>query len=171
MGCSTLQRCSTDFSGRSGGGDRACSSLPCRCAWVSPRSQRPLNCWEPTSGRTWGCTTPSTCWASRSEASSPAPGFSSRGTLTAQPWPGRIFKGLADLKWGSRLLETLNGNLDTLQRVECHSFYSAIDLAVLPGWRAVLPIGARTQLPVATHPQLLRDQAAIRPLAEALIRL
>ena len=98
-------------------------------------------------------------------------GSPQQGTLTAQPWPGRIFKGLADLKWGSRLLETLNGNLDTLQRVECHSFYSAIDLAVLPGWRAVLPIGVRTQLPVATHPQLLRDQAAIRPLAEALIRL
>lgn len=98
-------------------------------------------------------------------------GSPQQGTLTAQPWPGRIFKGLADLKWGSGLLKTLNGNLDTLQRVDCHSFYSAIDLAVLPGWRAVLPIGTRTQLPVATHPQLLRDQAAIRPLSEALIRL
>ncbi|MCT0217435.1 alpha/beta hydrolase [Synechococcus sp. CS-1329] len=97
-------------------------------------------------------------------------GSPQQGTLTAQPWPGRIFKGLADLKWGSGLLETLNGNLDTLHRIECHSFYSAIDLAVLPGWRAVLPIGARTQLPVATHPQLLRDQAAIRPLAKELIR-
>lgn len=93
-----------------------------------------------------------------------------QGTLTAQPWPGRLFKGIAGLKWGSGLLERLNSNLDTLQRIECHSYYSAIDLAVLPGWRAVLPTGLRTQLPVATHPQLLRDQAAIRPLAQELLR-
>lgn len=97
-------------------------------------------------------------------------GSPQQGTLTAQPWPGRVFKGIAGLKWGSGLLERLNSNLDTLHRIECHSFYSAIDLAVLPGWRAVLPIGARTKLPVATHPQLLRDQAAIWPLAQELLR-
>jgi triacylglycerol lipase len=41
---------------------------------------------------------------------------------------------------------------------------------VLPGWRAVLPVGARTMLPVLTHPQLLRDRAAIAPLARELLR-
>ncbi|NDF63395.1 MAG: alpha/beta hydrolase, partial [Synechococcaceae bacterium WBB_3_034] len=46
----------------------------------------------------------------------------------------------------------------------------ALDLAVLPGWRAVLPIGPRTLLPVATHPQLLRDAAAVVPLARELLR-
>ncbi|WP_399223016.1 esterase/lipase family protein [Synechococcus sp. J7-Johnson] len=97
-------------------------------------------------------------------------GSPQQGTLTAQPWPGRVFKGIAGLKWGSGLLERLNGSLDTLHRIECHSFYSAIDLAVLPGWRAVLPIGARTELPVATHPQLLRDPAAIGPLTRELLR-
>ncbi len=40
----------------------------------------------------------------------------------------------------------------------------------LPGWRAVLPIGPQTELPVATHPQLLRDAAAIKPLAAELLR-
>jgi len=93
-----------------------------------------------------------------------------QGTLTAQPWPGQIFKGLADLKWGSALLRDLNGHHEALESVDCHSFYSALDLAVLPGWSAVLPIGSRTELPVATHPQLLRDGAAIRPLAEELLR-
>jgi len=57
-----------------------------------------------------------------------------------------------------------------LESVDCHSFYSALDLAVLPGWSADLPIGSRTELPVATHPQLLRGAAAIRPLAEELLR-
>ena len=97
-------------------------------------------------------------------------GSPQQGTLTALPWPGRLLAGIADLKWGSPLLERLNGDLDTLRRIECHSFYSALDLVVLPGWQAVLPVGARTMLPVLTHPQLLRDAAAIRPLARELLR-
>jgi triacylglycerol lipase len=97
-------------------------------------------------------------------------GSPQQGTLTALPWPGRIFSGIADLRTGSTLLEQLNSDLDRLRRIECHSFYSALDLAVLPGWRAVLPVGARTMLPVLTHPQLLRDQAALEPLARELLR-
>ena len=97
-------------------------------------------------------------------------GSPQQGTLTALPWPGRLLAGIADLKWGSPLLERLNGDLDPLRRIECHSFYSALDLVVLPGWQAVLPVGARTMLPVLTHPQLLRDEAAIRPLARELLR-
>ena len=97
-------------------------------------------------------------------------GSPQQGTLTARPWPSRLFRGIADLRHGSALLERLNGDLDGLRRIECHSFYSAIDLAVLPGWRAVLPVGARTMLPVLTHPQLLRDRAAIAPLVRELLR-
>jgi triacylglycerol lipase len=98
-------------------------------------------------------------------------GSPQQGTLTAHPWPDRLFPGLADLKWRSSLLDELNSDLEPLAGVECHSFYSALDLAVLPGWRAVLPIGARTMLPVATHPQLIRDRAALRPLARELLRI
>jgi triacylglycerol lipase len=92
------------------------------------------------------------------------------GTLTAQPWPGRLFRGIADLKRGSVLLNRLNSDLTPLRAIACHSFYSALDLAVLPGWLAVLPVGERTMLPVLTHPQLLRDPAAIRPLARELLK-
>jgi triacylglycerol lipase len=97
-------------------------------------------------------------------------GSPQQGTLTAHPWPGRVFPGIADLRWGSPLLRRLNDDLDRLGRIECASFYSAIDLAVLPGWRAVLPIGSRRMLPVWAHPQLLRDPAALQPLAEELLR-
>jgi triacylglycerol lipase len=97
-------------------------------------------------------------------------GSPQQGTITAQPWPARLLAGIADLRWGSPLLQQLNANLDALRRIECHSFYSSLDLVVLPGWRAVLPVGARTMLPVLTHPQLLRDPAAIRPLARELLR-
>jgi len=97
-------------------------------------------------------------------------GSPQQGTVTAQPWPGWLFGGIADLKQGSALLERLNGDLDRLSRIECHSYYSPLDLVVLPGWRAVLPVGAITMLPVPTHPQLLRDPAAIKPLAKELLR-
>jgi triacylglycerol lipase len=97
-------------------------------------------------------------------------GSPQQGTLTAQPWPGWLFGGIADVKRGSALLQTLNANLDLLSRIECHSFYSPLDLVVLPGWRAVLPVGAVTMLPVLTHPQLMRDPEAIKPLAKELLR-
>ncbi len=93
-----------------------------------------------------------------------------QGTITAQPWPGGVFQGIDDVKWGSNLLLRLNRDLDPLRRIECHSFYSALDLVVLPGWRAVLPVGQRTMLPVLTHPQLMRDRAALQPLARELLR-
>jgi triacylglycerol lipase len=97
-------------------------------------------------------------------------GSPQQGTLTAQPWPGWLFGGIADLKQGSALLEGLNSDLDQLSRIECHSYYSPLDLVVLPGWRAVLPVGVVSMLPVPTHPQLLRDLAAIKPLAKELLR-
>ncbi|CAK6698794.1 hypothetical protein IFHNHDMJ_02505 [Synechococcus sp. CBW1107] len=97
-------------------------------------------------------------------------GSPQQGTLTAELWPRQLVAGIADLKMGSPLLQQLNSDQDALRGIDCHSFYSAIDLAVLPGWRAVLPVGGRTMLPVWTHPQILRDPASIRPLAQELLR-
>jgi triacylglycerol lipase len=96
-------------------------------------------------------------------------GSPQQGTFTARPWPGKLLAGIADLRTDSSLLRRLNSDLDTLRQIECRSYYSGLDLVVLPGWRAVLPVGATRMLPVLTHPQLLRDPAAIRPLAAALL--
>jgi triacylglycerol lipase len=93
-----------------------------------------------------------------------------QGTLTAMPWPRQPMAGIADLKCGSPLLQQLNGNLDSLSTVACCSFYSGLDLVVLPGWRAVLPVGVQRMLPVWTHPQLLWDRQALQPLSEELMR-
>jgi triacylglycerol lipase len=92
------------------------------------------------------------------------------GTLTANPWPRRLMAGIADLKQGSALLRQLNGDLSSLNAIDCCSFYSGIDLVVIPGWRAVLPVGEQRMLPVWTHPQLLRDRLSIEPLAAELMR-
>jgi len=97
-------------------------------------------------------------------------GSPQQGTLTAGPWPRWPLAGVADLKWGSPLLERLNRDLEPLERIECCSFYSGLDLMVVPGWRAVLPVGPRHMLPVWTHPQLLRQAAALDPLVRELLR-
>ncbi|WP_411870315.1 esterase/lipase family protein [Vulcanococcus limneticus] len=97
-------------------------------------------------------------------------GSPQQGTLTAQPWPRKLLAGIADLKPGSPLLQRLDADLDSLRQVDCCSFYSGLDLMVLPGWSAVLPVGPRHQLPVLTHPQLVRDPQALAPLAQELLR-
>jgi triacylglycerol lipase len=78
--------------------------------------------------------------------------------------------GIADLKQGSALLQQLNGDLSSLEAIECCSFYSDLDLVVVPGRRAVLPVGQQRMLPVWTHPQVLRDRLSLEPLAEELMR-
>jgi len=93
-----------------------------------------------------------------------------QGTLTAHPWPGRLMAGIADLKQGSALLQQLNGDLSSLAAIDCCSFYSGLDLVVVPGWRAVLPVGEQRVLPVWAHPQLLRDGRSLQPLAAELLR-
>ena len=93
-----------------------------------------------------------------------------QGTLVAQPWPRRPLAGIADLKAGSPLLRELNADLSKLQGIDCRSYATVFDLIVVPGWRAVLPIGPRRMLPVWTHQQLLRHPAALDPLVADLLR-
>lgn len=97
-------------------------------------------------------------------------GSPQQGTFMAQPWPSRWFSGLADLKPNSPLLNRLNNDLDRLRHLEIYSFYSAVDLVVLPGWNAVVPVGKRVLLPVLTHPELVRNPMAIRRLTQELLR-
>jgi triacylglycerol lipase len=41
---------------------------------------------------------------------------------------------------------------------------------VLPGWRAVLPVGRTQMLPVWAHPQLLHAPKSVQLLAQELLR-
>jgi triacylglycerol lipase len=97
-------------------------------------------------------------------------GSPQQGTLTAQPWPRWLLASIADMKVGSPLLRQLNRDVESLQAVECCSYYCAPDLMVLPGWRAVLPIGPQLPLPVLTHKQLIHHPAALEPLVAELLR-
>jgi triacylglycerol lipase len=97
-------------------------------------------------------------------------GSPQQGTLMAMPWPRWALGGIADLRWGSPLLERLNRNLEPLLQVECCSFYCNLDLMVVPGWRAVLPVGPRRVLPVWSHRQMMRHPAALKLVVEELLR-
>ena len=50
-------------------------------------------------------------------------GSPQQGTVTAQCIPAWLFAGLADMKRGSPLLRSLNGDYAELQSVECISFF------------------------------------------------
>jgi triacylglycerol lipase len=73
------------------------------------------------------------------------------------------------MKIGSALLRQLKGGAHVLQGLQCHSLYTATDLTVCPGWRAVLPLGTQQALPVLSHRQLILDPRAIEKLVEVLI--
>jgi triacylglycerol lipase len=96
-------------------------------------------------------------------------GSPQNGTLTAQLVPRRWFAGIADMKIGSALLRDLRSQTPLLNDLECHSLFTATDLTVVPGWRAVLPLGSRLPLPVFTHRQLIVHPRAIRALADVLL--
>ena len=95
-------------------------------------------------------------------------GSPQQGTLAAQLIPRPLLAGAADMKVGSRLLRELNAQPQALAGVECCSFFCRWDLMVSPGWRAVLPVGRRVEIPVWTHQQLISHPTAIQRLCSRL---
>jgi triacylglycerol lipase len=93
-----------------------------------------------------------------------------QGTLTALPWPRRWLAGIADMKPDSPLLRQLDSDLEPLRRIECTSFYCPADLTVVPGWKAVLPVGPRHPLQGLRHDRLLIEPAGLEPLVRELLR-
>ena len=97
-------------------------------------------------------------------------GSPQQGTLLAQPLPPQWLAGIADMKLGSALLQRLNSDPHVLQGIDCSSWFCSVDLMVVPGWRAVLPLGRQIRLPVLTHKQLILHPAALEPLVQELLR-
>ena len=96
-------------------------------------------------------------------------GSPQRGTLTAQWIPSWFLAGLADMKRGSPLLRSLNADLQSLQGLDCVSYYCRWDLMVVPGWQAYLPVGCVSSLPVFTHQQLMSHPRSLDALLKTLL--
>ncbi len=93
-----------------------------------------------------------------------------QGTFTAQLMPPWLLPGVAEMKRASFLIKDLNSDLSSFKDITCISYFCFWDLMVLPGWRAVLPVGSRYAMPVLTHRQLISNSKALNILANALTR-
>lgn len=93
-----------------------------------------------------------------------------QGSLAALPWPRWALAGLDDMKPGSALLRRLAQDLQPLQAIDCTSFFCRTDLTVVPGWRAVLPLGRHQALPVLRHDRVLAEEASLDSLIAELLR-
>ena len=96
-------------------------------------------------------------------------GSPQKGTLTAQVVPKAIFAGIADMKLGSQLINSLNRFPTNLKSVHCRSYFSYSDLMVCPGYRAVLPYGPSISIPVLTHKCLIMHSKSIDILSQELL--
>ncbi|MEB3201408.1 MAG: alpha/beta fold hydrolase [Synechococcus sp.] len=95
-----------------------------------------------------------------------------QGTWTAQPWPSQLLASVGDMKVGSALLQRLNGDPGALSGIECCSLYCLADVMVVPGWKAVLPVGRREVLrPLnLAHHELMAHPASVAQVAQELLR-
>lgn len=93
-----------------------------------------------------------------------------KGTYTAQFIPTWLLKGVAEMKRGSPLINELNADLNDLKKVDCMSFFCALDLMVFPGWQAVLPVGSSSLIPVFTHKGLINNPISLDILSKAILK-
>ncbi len=92
-----------------------------------------------------------------------------QGTLTAQIAPAFIFAGIAEMKLGSLLIESLNKNPLDLSNIDCRSYFTFWDLMVFPGNRAVLPYGTCVSVPVLTHKDLIKHSRSLSLISKDLL--
>ena len=90
------------------------------------------------------------------------------GTYTAQIIPSWFMPGIGEMKRGSSLLSELNNDLNSLEKVECISFFTKWDLMSFPGWQSKLSIGDSYQLPVLTHKELITNSISLDILAKKI---
>ena len=91
------------------------------------------------------------------------------GTLLARMVPSGWLSGIADMKPGSGFLNELNTDFHTLKEVDCISFFCRWDFMVIPGCRAVLPVGKSFPMPVCTHKGLITHPRAVEILIQHLL--
>ena len=93
-----------------------------------------------------------------------------KGTILAQVMPTSLMKGIGQMKRGSSFLVELNSNYSVLENVECISFFCRLDLMVVPGWDATLPLGVNFSIPVSSHKALIKSNKGIDCLVNTLVK-
>ena len=88
-----------------------------------------------------------------------------RGTITARL--NRSPGGL-QMRHESELLQDLARDAESLGRVKFTSFYTPLDLMILPARSSVLPEARNFSMWAALHPSLILEKRCLRAIAEAL---
>ena len=92
-----------------------------------------------------------------------------KGTLTAQIVPYHFFPGIAEMKFGSRFISSLESHSSKLENLECRSYFCKFDLMAFPGFMSVLPTGLSSSVPVLTHKGLIKHSNGIDLLVKDLL--
>jgi triacylglycerol lipase len=77
-------------------------------------------------------------------------------------------RGIAQMAPGSPFLVDLNRDFEALRPLRITSIYTSRDLVIFPYTSSRFEIGTNIELPVLTHPWMLRDPRALRAVDLAL---
>lgn len=91
-----------------------------------------------------------------------------RGTLTAYFWPGKASR---DMRFNSKLLQQLNGDLSALKHTTIHSYRTPFDLLIIPARSSHWDIAEDNQIvPALFHHRMLIDPKVHQHIAATLQR-
>ncbi len=88
-----------------------------------------------------------------------------RGTLMAYLWP---CQGTRDMRPGSRLQRELDATCDCLSDVELHTYWTPLDLMIVPSSSSRWPLAKETRLWLPLHPMMPRSTRIRRDLCEKI---
>ena len=88
-----------------------------------------------------------------------------RGTILARLHPGA---GAAEMRRDSAFLRDLASDDATLARVKFTSFYTPLDLVVVPSSSSAMPQARNVRVWASLHPSLILEMRCIRAVAAAL---
>jgi triacylglycerol lipase len=87
------------------------------------------------------------------------------GTALAHLIPNR---GCREMRPDSAFLRDLARDADKLRRVKFTSFYTSLDLVILPAKSSAMPQARNVKLPVGSHPGMVLEKRSLRAVAGAL---
>ncbi len=76
--------------------------------------------------------------------------------------------GVSQMRPGSPFLKSLNQDIQALDAIRFFSLWTPFDLLILPPWSSDTGLGQIKMLPVSAHNRMIRDEAGLRAIAQAL---
>ena len=76
--------------------------------------------------------------------------------------------GVGQMRPGSPFLRSLNQDIHKLETIRFFSFWTPFDLLILPPWSSDTGLGQVERLTVSAHNRMIRDEAGLQAIAQAL---